>query len=110
MFTLKEFRMMKPTAYIINTSRGAVIKEEDLAKALKAKIIAGAALDVYEFEPKITPDLLKLPNTVLLPHIASASIETRSKMAEMAAKNIISVLRGKNLLTHFLSYPQKLII
>jgi lactate dehydrogenase-like 2-hydroxyacid dehydrogenase len=95
MFTLKEFRMMKPTAYIINTSRGAVIKEEDLAKALKAKIIAGAALDVYEFEPKITPDLLKLPNTVLLPHIASASIETRSKMAEMAAKNIISVLRGK---------------
>lgn len=95
MFTLKEFRLMKPTAYLINTSRGAVIKESDLAIALKKKIIAGAALDVYEFEPKVTPDLIKLPNTVLLPHIASASIETRSKMAEMAAKNIIAVLKGK---------------
>ena len=95
MFTLKEFRLMKPTAYLINTSRGAVIKESDLAIALKKKMIAGAALDVYEFEPKVTPDLIKLPNTVLLPHIASASIETRSKMAEMAAKNIIAVLKGK---------------
>ena len=94
MFTLKEFKMMKPTAFLINTSRGAIINERDLVTALKKKIIAGAALDVYEFEPKITPDLLKLPNTVLLPHIASASIETRSKMAEMAAKNIIAVLRG----------------
>jgi len=95
MFTLKEFKLMKPTAYLINTSRGAVIKESDLAIALKKKIIAGAALDVYEFEPKVTPDLIKLPNTVLLPHIASASIETRSKMAEIAAKNIIAVLKGK---------------
>lgn len=95
MFTLKEFKMMKPTSFIINTSRGAVIKESDLATALKRKIIAGAALDVYEFEPQINPDLIKLSNTVLLPHIASASIETRSKMAEMAAKNIISVLNGK---------------
>ncbi|MGB9848109.1 MAG: 2-hydroxyacid dehydrogenase [Minisyncoccia bacterium] len=95
MFTLKEFKLMKKTAYIINTARGAVIKEKDLVVALKKKIIAGAALDVYEFEPKITPELLKLPNTVLLPHIASASIETRSKMAEMAANNIIAVLKGK---------------
>lgn len=95
MFTLKEFRLMKPTAYIINTARGAVINEKDLVMALKKKIIAGAALDVYEFEPKVTPELIKLPNTVLLPHIASASIETRAKMAEMAAKNIIAVLKGK---------------
>jgi len=58
-------------------------------------MIAGAALDVYEFEPKITPALIKLPNTVLLPHIASASIETRSKMSELAAKNIIAALKGK---------------
>jgi glyoxylate reductase len=95
MFTLKEFKKMKPTSYIINTSRGAVIKESDLANALKKKIIAGAALDVYEFEPQINPELIKLSNTVLLPHIASASIETRSKMAEMAAKNIINVLNDK---------------
>ncbi|MCX8016038.1 MAG: D-glycerate dehydrogenase [Patescibacteria group bacterium] len=95
MFTLKEFKLMKPTAYIINTARGAVINEKDLVIALKKKMIAGAALDVYEFEPKVTPELIKLPNTVLLPHIASASIETRSKMAEMAAKNIIAVLKGK---------------
>ncbi len=95
MFTLKEFKKMKSTAYIINTSRGAVIKESDLANALKKKIIAGAALDVYEFEPQINPELIKLSNIVLLPHIASASIETRSKMAEMAAKNIINVLNDK---------------
>jgi len=95
MFTLKEFKIMKKSAYIINTARGAVIKERDLVKALKQNLIAGAALDVYEFEPKIIPELIKLPNTVLLPHIASASIETRSKMAEMAAKNIIAVLKGK---------------
>ncbi len=95
LFTLKEFKLMKSTAYIVNTARGAVIKESDLVKALKTGLIQGAALDVYEFEPKVTPELLKLPNTVLLPHIASASIETRSKMAEMAAKNIIAVLKGK---------------
>lgn len=95
LFTLKEFKLMKRTAYIVNTARGAVIKESDLVKALKTGLIQGAALDVYEFEPKVTPELLKLPNAVLLPHIASASIETRSKMAEMAAKNIIAVLKGK---------------
>jgi len=88
-------KMMKKTAYLINTSRGPVIDERALVKALKQKIIAGAALDVFENEPRLMPGLTKLENTVLTPHIASASVETRSKMSEMAAKNIIAVLNAK---------------
>lgn len=91
----RELKMMKRTAYLINTSRGAVIDEKALVRALKEKIIAGAALDVFENEPKLTPGLKELPNVVLTPHIASASFETRSKMAEMAALNIIKALRGE---------------
>ena len=92
---LKELKMMKPSAYLINTSRGPVINEKALVKALKNKWIRGAALDVFEFEPKITHDLAKLDNIVLTPHIASATEETRSKMAELAAQNIITALDGK---------------
>lgn len=88
----KELCMMKRTAYLINTSRGQVVDEKALAKALKNKIIAGAGIDVFEHEPKIDASLLKAQNAVLTPHIASASHEARIAMAELAAQNIITVL------------------
>jgi len=88
-------RQMKKTAYLINTSRGPVIDEAALAEALRHGTIAGAALDVFEHEPAVHPDLLELDNVLLTPHIASATIETRSKMATMAANNLIAGLEGK---------------
>ncbi len=91
----EKLKLMKPTAYLINTSRGPVIDEAALAYALKNKVIRGAALDVFEFEPKITPDLLQLDNIILTPHIASATEETRSKMSALAATNIIEALEGR---------------
>jgi glyoxylate reductase len=92
----RELSLMKRTAYLINTSRGAVIDERALSKALKEKRIAGAALDVFEKEPIETENpLLELENVVLTPHIGSASVETRKKMAMMAAENLVSVLRGE---------------
>ncbi len=89
-------RMMKPTAYLVNTARGAIVDEAALVKALKEKWIAGAALDVYQKEP-IGQDhpLLGLRNTVLAPHLASASKQSRSAMAELAARNLLSVLKGE---------------
>lgn len=87
---------MQPHALLINIARGAVIDEAALAKALHNKSIAGAGLDVYEFEPEIHPDLLTAPNTLLLPHIASATFETRDAIGQLAAQAIISVLEGKN--------------
>ena len=87
--------MMKPSGYLINTSRGPVIDEKALVLALKNKWIKGAALDVFEFEPKLAPGLAKLDNVILTPHIASATEETRSQMAALAAKNIIAGLSGK---------------
>lgn len=98
----EKIKLMKPTAYLINTSRGPVIDEAALTDALKSKVISGAALDVFEFEPKITPELLTLDNVILTPHIASATEETRSKMSVLAATNIIEALEGRtppNLLT-----------
>ena len=92
----KEFNMIKPTAIIVNTSRGAVINENALINALKQKQIAGCALDVFEFEPKISDELLSFENIVLTPHIGSASFDTRDKMAIIAAENIISILKGKS--------------
>lgn len=86
---------MKKTALLINTSRGPVIDEVALAQALKDGTIRGAALDVFEFEPKVTPELLNLPNVVVNPHLASATEETRAKMAEMVATNIIETLEGR---------------
>ncbi|MGQ9608931.1 MAG: 2-hydroxyacid dehydrogenase [bacterium] len=91
----RSLTMMKPTAYLINTSRGPVVDEAALAEALRNKVIAGAGLDVYEFEPHIIPELLELDNVVLAPHIASGTVETRTKMALMAAENIIAVLDGR---------------
>lgn len=92
----KELKMMKPTAYLINTARGAVVDTEALVKALKEKWIAGAALDVFEQEP-LPPGhpLTKLDNVILAPHIASATNEARARMAELAAKNLVAVLRGE---------------
>ncbi|OWK27081.1 MAG: D-glycerate dehydrogenase [Parcubacteria group bacterium GW2011_GWA2_38_13b] len=90
----KELSLMKSSAYLINTSRGPVIDEKALVEALKKKIIRGAALDVFEFEPKFSPGLAKLNNVVLTPHIASATDETRGKMSELAAQNIIDVFSG----------------
>ncbi|HLC71661.1 MAG TPA: D-glycerate dehydrogenase [Candidatus Nanoarchaeia archaeon] len=91
----KKLSLMKKTAYLINTSRGPVIDEKALVQALKQKKIAGAGLDVYEFEPKLTTGLTKLQNVVLTPHIASATIEARSEMSKDAAENILAVLQGK---------------
>ncbi len=91
----EELKKMKPTAYLINTARGKCIDEEALYKALKNGVIAGAALDVFENEPHVHEGLKKLKNVVITPHIGSASLETRTKMAEMVAKNVIAVLNGK---------------
>ena len=88
----KEISLMKKTAYLINTARGSVIDEAALVNALKNKQIAGAGLDVYEEEPKLKPGLAELDNVVLAPHLGSATIETRAKMAIMAVENIIAVL------------------
>ncbi len=86
---------MKPTACIINTSRGPVINEPELARALREGRIAGAALDVFENEPAIYSDLLDLENVILTPHIASASVATRTRMATMAAENCLALLAGE---------------
>jgi glyoxylate reductase len=91
-----QFKMMKKTAYLVNTSRGPVLDEKALVASLKAGEIKGAALDVFEEEPKMAEGLRDLPNTVLTPHTASATEETRGAMAELAAKNIIAVLEGKS--------------
>jgi glyoxylate reductase len=87
-----DFELMKPSAYVINTARGEVVNEEALARALRAGQIAGAGLDVFEFEPQIHPDLMAMDNVVILPHIASASLETRGKMGLIAADNLIAML------------------
>ena len=90
---------MKPTAFLINTTRGPVVDEGALAEALRAGTIAGAGLDVYEREPVVHPALLALDNVVLLPHLGSATIDTRTAMAVLAARNAIVVLDGEPPLT-----------
>lgn len=92
----EKLELMKSDAIIINTARGEVIDEKYLIKMLKEKRIYAAGFDVYYNEPNINEELFKLNNVVLLPHIGSATIETRTKMGEIAAKNIINVLSGKN--------------
>jgi glyoxylate reductase len=94
LFDAPKFHRMKPTAFLINTSRGPVVDEAALVHALESGKIAGAALDVYENEPFILPGL-KRPNVVLAPHIASASLETRTKMACIAAENVVALFSGQ---------------
>ena len=90
---------MKRSAYLINTSRGPVVDEAALAWALKNGIISGAALDVYEEEPTVHPDLVTLENVVLTPHLGSATTETRTAMADLAVRNAVAVLTGQSPLT-----------
>ena len=91
----KALAKMKRSAYLINTSRGPVVDEAALAWALKERLIAGAALDVYEEEPKVNQDLMGLENVMLIPHLASATTETRTAMADLAATNVLNVLSGR---------------
>jgi glyoxylate reductase len=90
---------MKRSAYLINAARGPVVDESALVWALKNRIISGAALDVYEDEPNVHPDLLTLENVVLTPHLGSATTETRTAMADLAVRNVLSVLEGQPPLT-----------
>ena len=94
LFDADVFGRMKKSAYLVNTSRGPIIDEEALVKALAEKAIAGAGLDVYEFEPSVTEGLLKLDNVVLSPHLGNATIEAREEMGMIAARNIVLVLGG----------------
>ncbi len=91
----EELKAMKPTAYLINTSRGPVIDEAALVQALQEKEIAGAGLDVFEEEPRLTPGLAELDNVVLLPHLGSATQETRTRMGDLAVANILAALDEK---------------
>jgi glyoxylate reductase len=95
----KALTRMKRTAYLINTSRGPVVDEGALAWALKERLIAGAALDVYEREPEIHTGLMSLENVLLIPHLASATTETRTAMADLAVSNVIAVLNGQPAVT-----------
>jgi len=90
-----ELDLMKPTATLVNTARGAVVDEAALAQALREGRIAGAGLDVFEDEPNVHPGLLELENVVLVPHIGSATVETRAAMAELAARNAVALARGE---------------
>jgi glyoxylate reductase len=89
-----QFNAMKLTAILVNTSRGPVVDEAALVAALQEKKLAGAGLDVYEREPAVHPGLIAMPNVVLAPHIASATVRTRSEMSAMAARNMITAVRG----------------
>lgn len=95
MISDREFRLMRPTTILINASRGPVVDEEALCRALEQGRIAGAGLDVYEREPLVGPDLLKLPQVVLTPHVGSATVETRKRMTQRAVLNCLEALEGK---------------
>ena len=95
----EELRLLGPTAYLVNTARGPVVDEAALVAALEAGELAGAGLDVYEDEPTVHPGLLGREDVVLLPHVGSATVETRTAMARLAADNVVAVLAGRDPLT-----------
>ena len=90
----RQFALMKPTAFVINTSRGPVIDEAALVRALKEKKIAGAGLDVFEHEPDVSPELIAMPNVVLTPHLGSAVASLREGMAHVVVDNTIALIEG----------------
>jgi glyoxylate reductase len=91
----REFRLMRPSAYLINTARGPIVDEKALVQTLEEKRIAGAALDVYEREPMVEPALINLPNVVLTPHLGSAALDTRARVAGILGDNAIAVIEGR---------------
>jgi glyoxylate reductase len=91
----RELELMKPSAFLINTARGAIVDEAALVRALRKRQIAGAGLDVFEHEPKVAPALLRMPNVVTTPHLGSAVIEVREQMANIVVDNIVALLAGK---------------
>ena len=95
LISTRELSLMKPAAILINTARGPIVDEKALVKALQTGTIAGAGLDVFEHEPAVEPELLTMENVVILPHIASASLKTRTLMATMASDNLVAHYRGQ---------------
>jgi glyoxylate reductase len=99
LMSTKQFALMKPTAFVINTSRGPVIDEAALVQALKEKRIAGAGLDVYEHEPQVSPELVAMNNVVLTPHLGSAVLELREGMAHVVVDNTIALIEGRKVVS-----------
>ena len=99
MFNRRTLARMKRSAFLVNTARGPVVDEEALGWALNERLIAGAALDVYEHEPQVHPSLLKMENVVLAPHLGSATRDTRTAMTDLAVRNVLAVLSGEPPLT-----------
>ena len=91
----RELGLMRPSAFLVNTARGPIVDEKALVRALKEKRVAGAALDVYEKEPTVEPALVRLANVVLTPHLGSAALDTRARMAAVVVENIVAVIEGR---------------
>ena len=96
----RELGLMKKSAFLINTARGAIVDEAALVRALKGKKIAGAGLDVFEHEPKVHPELKRMKNVVIVPHLGSATVEVREEMANIVVDNIMAVLEGQPAAEH----------
>jgi glyoxylate reductase len=101
MIAAHELSLMKPSAFLINAARGLLVDEAALLATLQKETIAGAALDVYEFEPQITKGLAELNNIILCPHLGNATIEARTAMAQIAANNILAVFMGSENLSPY---------